>query len=154
MQWEHQHQFTLQRCNLLFSSEAFFQMKKPYAITLAMQPFTSCKLGCASNGSIDCKWLLLYLVAEVPSLTLCSWGMVRDTFVPESLVLAGRKLVAAHCKKRPFLFAVFNILVWNSLNLTPDLMKRWTWRRKAISNCQICLEHGILGHWFLFLTVF
>lgn len=159
MQWDHQHQFILQSCNLLFSFEAFSRMKKPYAIKIVCTSdaalFTSCKLGCTSNGDIHCKWLLLYLVKEVPSFILYPWGMVRDTLVSESFALAGRRLVAAHCKKRTFFFDVFNSLVWNSLHLIPDMIKRlMNLKRKAVSNFQMYLERDILGHWFLFLTAF
>lgn len=82
---------------------------------------------------------------------LYSWGMVRDTLMSESLMLAGRRLVAAHCKKGTFLFDIFNSLVWNSLNLPPDLRKRlmtlnkeshlnfsdmiWTWYFGALIFC-------------------
>lgn len=57
-----------------------------------MQPFTSCKLDCTSNGDIHFK----RLVKEVPFLMWYSCRMVRDTLVSESLVLEGRRLFAAH----------------------------------------------------------
>lgn len=162
MQQEHQHQFILQSCNLLFSSRSLFTNEETICHYISLYQWCSCllffKLGFSSDSDIHCKLLLLYLVKEMPPLMAHPWGMVRVAFVSENFILAGMRLVPAHCKERTFLFDVFNSLVWNSLNLTPDLVKRlmnlkeesclkfpdisWTWYFGALIFVSACFFQG------------
>lgn len=116
-----------------------------------MQPFTSCKLGCASNGDLHCTCLLLFLVKEVPSLMLYPWRMVRDTTgIPlcqkASYLQEGGGLQSSLPEKNVCLWC-FQQLEIASTSLQTWWKDWWIWR-KAVSNFQIYLECDILGQWF------